>query len=70
MKNEIYKSIFNFSIENNLKLSISNNEIYNQLVLYIFFSLQKDLIILVKNLNDANKLFKKLFKLCLYISRR
>lgn len=60
MKNEIYKSIFNFNIENNLKLSISNNEIYNQLVLYIFFSLQKDLIILVPTLNDANKLFNNL----------
>ena len=60
MKNEIYKNIFNFNIENGIKLSVSNNEIYNQLILYIFFSMQSDLIILVPTLSDANKLFNNL----------
>ena len=60
MKNAIYKSIFNFNIENGIKLSVSNNEIYSQLILYIFFSVQSDLIILVPTLNDANKLFNNL----------
>ena len=60
MKNAIYKSIFNFNIENGIKLSVSNNEIYSQLILYIFFSVQSDLIILVPTLNDANRLFNNL----------
>ena len=60
MNSEIYKSIFNFDVKNDLNLSVSNNEIYNQLILYIFFSVQSDLIILVPSLNDANKLFNSL----------
>ena len=36
MEEDIYKRIFNFNIENDLKLSVSNNEIYSQLLLYIF----------------------------------
>ena len=60
MEEDIYKRIFNFNIENDLKLSVSNNEIYSQLLLYIFFSVKHDILILVPTLNDANKLFNDL----------
>lgn len=60
MKSNIYSNLFDFKIKNNLKMSVSNNEIYNQLVLYIFFSLQQNIVILVPTLNDANKLYNNL----------
>lgn len=57
---KLYKEIFDFKIERDNKISISNNEIYNQMLLYIFFSMPNDLIILTPNLNEANKLYNNL----------
>ncbi|MBQ3142391.1 MAG: transcription-repair coupling factor [Bacilli bacterium] len=54
---KLFNNLFNFKIENNLRISITKNEIYNQLLLYIFFSVQKDIIILTSNLNEANNIY-------------
>ena len=38
MKNKLYEELFDFDISNIKKISVSKNEIYNQLLLYIFFT--------------------------------
>mgnify|MGYP004526191893 CR=1 FL=1 len=55
-------NLFDINIEKNIKISITPNEIYNQLLLYIFFSCNKNLILVTPNLNDANKLYSQLSK--------
>lgn len=60
MKINLFKNLFDFKIEKDMKVSISDNEIYNQLLLYIFSREKRDLIIITPNLNEANKLFFKL----------
>lgn len=60
MKTTLFNKLFNFKIENNLRISISENEVYNQFLLYTFSREKRDLIILTSNLNDSNKLFFKL----------
>ena len=62
MEENIYNKIFNFKITNGQKINITNNEIYNQLLLYIFFSVPGDLLILTPTLNEANKVFNNLKK--------
>ncbi len=57
MRNNLYKNLFNFEIKNNTKISCVDNEIYNQLILYIFSHEEKNLLLLTSNLNEANKLF-------------
>lgn len=41
MKNKLYEELFDFDISNIKKISVSKNEIYNQLLLYIFLRLKK-----------------------------
>ncbi len=62
MNTNLYKKLFNFDIKNDMKISSSNNEIYNQLLLYIFSSCSKNLLILTPNLTEANKLYFDLQK--------
>ena len=57
MKNNLFKNLFNLEIVNNLKISCTDNEIYNQLILYIFSHDKKNVLLLTSNLNEANKLF-------------
>lgn len=57
---KLFEKLFNFNVENNLKISITKNEIYNQLLLYIFFSVKKNLIVLTSNLNETNRLYNEL----------
>ena len=57
MKNNLFKKIFDFEVTNDMKISCSDNEIYNQLILYIFSREEKNLLIITSNLNEANKLF-------------
>lgn len=57
MKNSLFKELFNFEVVNDTKISCTNNEIYNQLILYIFSREKKNLLVLTSNLNEANKLF-------------
>lgn len=52
--------LFDFEIKNNLKISTSKNEIYNQLLLYIFFSCKKDLLLVVQNYSEVSYLYREL----------
>ena len=60
MKTTLFNNLFKFKIDNNLKISISENEVYNQFLLYAFSREKRDIIILTSTLNDSNKLFFKL----------
>lgn len=57
MKNNLFEKLFNFKVTNDMKISCSDNEIYNQLLLYIFSREEKNLLLITSNLNEANKLF-------------
>lgn len=57
MRNSLYKKIFNFKVKNDMKISCVDNEIYNQLLLYIFSHEEKNLLLITSNLNEANRLF-------------
>ncbi len=57
MKSNLYKDLFDFAVKSDMKISCSDNEIYNQLILYIFSCERKNLLILTSNLNEANKIF-------------
>ena len=57
MKNNLFEKLFNFEISSDIKISCSDNEIYNQLILYIFSRERKNILLLTSNLNEANKLF-------------
>ncbi len=60
MKNTLCKELFDFNIKNQMKISISKNEIYNQLLLYIFDFLESDLILLTSNLHEATKVYNNI----------
>ena len=60
MKNELFKTLFNFDINKYKKISISNNEIYNQLILYIFFASKKSLVLVYPTLNEATESYNEL----------
>lgn len=57
MKNNLFENLFNLEIVNDIKISCTDNEIYNQLILYIFSHNLKNILLLTSNLNEANKLF-------------
>ena len=57
MKNSLYENLFDLEINNDMKISCVDNEIYNQLILYIFSHDKKNLLLITSNLNEANKLF-------------
>ena len=63
MRNNLYSKLFDFDVLNNKKISITKNEIYNQLLLYIFFSLNKSILIVLPTLNEATELYNELKKL-------
>ena len=54
------KNLFNYKLENGYKISITLNEIYYQFLMYMFFSLNKSLIIVTPTLADANKIYSAL----------
>ncbi len=60
MKNELYKQLFDFNIDKYKKISVSKNEIYNQLLLYMFFSSRKNLILVYPTLNEATEMYNEL----------
>ena len=60
MTNNLYKELFNFDVKKIKKISISKNEIYNQLILYIFFSLNNNILLVVPTLNEATEMYKEL----------
>ena len=54
------EGLFNEKIENGYRISINPNEIYNQFILYMFFSLDKNIVLVSPTLSDANKLYARL----------
>ena len=54
------EGLFDYKLEDGQRISINQNEIYNQFILYMFFSLNKNIIIVTPSLNDANGLYKEL----------
>lgn len=53
-------NLFNEKIYNDMNISINQNEIYNQFLMYMFFSLNKNMIIVTPSLTEANKIYKDL----------
>ena len=60
MNKKLYEKLFNFDINKNKKISISKNEIYNQLLLYIFFSSKKSIVLVYPTLNEATETYNEL----------
>ena len=60
MKNKLCLSLFDDDILNYKKISISKNEIYNQLLLYIFFKSKKNIILVYPTLNEATGSYNEL----------
>ena len=53
MNNELCFNLFDFDWLKYKKISVSKNEIYNQLILYIFFKSKKNLILVYPTLDEA-----------------
>ena len=60
MKNKLYEELFDFDISNIKKISVSKNEIYNQLLLYIFFTSKKNILLVVPTLNEATEIYNEM----------
>ena len=60
MKNKLYEELFDFDISNIKKISVSKNEIYNQLLLYIFFTSKKNILLVVPTLNEATEIYNEI----------
>lgn len=60
MKNNLFKKLFDFDINAVHKISVSKNEIYNQLLLYIFFTTKKNLLLVVSTLNEATEIYNEI----------
>lgn len=60
MKNNLFKKLFDFDINNVHKISVSKNEIYNQLLLYIFFTTKKNILLVVPTLNEATEIYNEM----------
>lgn len=56
------EGLFDLKINNGDNIAISNNEIYNQLLLYLFFSLKKNIVLVYPSLSDANNAYSELGK--------
>lgn len=54
------ENLFSYNFENNQRISISQNEIYYQLLMYMFFSFNKSLVVVTPTLNEANKIYSSL----------
>lgn len=60
MNKLLCNELFDFDINKYKKISMNKSEIYNQLLLYIFFKLNKDLILVVPTLNEATTTYNEL----------
>lgn len=60
MTDILCKKLFDFDINNIKNVSISDNEIYNQFILYTFFSSGKNIMLVFPTLNEATKKFNNL----------
>ncbi len=60
MNSKLYLKLFDFDINKYNKIFISPNEIYNQFILYIFFKLQKNILLVTPTLNEATEIYNNL----------
>ena len=60
MKNSLALELFDFNINDIKKISVSKNEIYNQLLLYIFLKCNKNIILVYPTLNEATETYNEL----------
>ena len=60
MSNNLHKELFDFNIDKTKKISITKNEIYNQLLLYIFLTYNKNLLLVLPTLNEATEVYNEL----------
>ena len=60
MNSKLYLKLFDFDINKYNKIFISPNEIYNQFILYIFFTLQKNILLVTPTLNEATEIYNNL----------
>ncbi len=60
MNSTLYKKLFDFDIDKYKKISVSKNEIYNQLMLYIFLTCKKNIILVFPTLNEATETYNEL----------
>ena len=60
MNNELCFNLFDFDWLKYKKISVSKNEIYNQLILYIFFKSKKNLILVYPTLDEATNVYNEL----------
>lgn len=51
------ENLFDLKINEGNKISITDNEIYRQLLMYMFSSLEKSIVLVTPSLNEANKLY-------------
>ena len=52
--------LFDFKFKDGMKINVSKNEIYNQMLLYMFFAWKKSVVIVTPTLNEANQLYRDL----------
>ena len=60
MNNKLCFELFDFDISKYKRISVSKNEIYNQLMLYIFFSSNKNILLVFPTLNEATEVYNEL----------
>lgn len=60
MKDKLCLELFDFDIEKTKRISINKNEIYNQLLLYIFFKSKKNILLVYPTLNEATEEYNEL----------
>ena len=60
MNDSLCKKLFQIDILNFKRISVSKNEIYNQLLLYIFFMSNQNIILVYPTLNEANEVYNDL----------
>ena len=54
MSNNLYKELFDFNIDTTKRISVTKNEIYNQLLLYIFLTSKKKFTFSSSNIKRSN----------------
>ena len=54
------ENLFDVKFNNKSRISVSDNELYNQFLLYMSFSMDNSLVIVTPSLNEANKLYSSL----------
>ena len=60
MNDKLYLKLFDKDILKYKKISISKNEIYNQMLLYFFFMQDKNILLVVPTLNEATELYNEI----------